>query len=194
MYHRVKNNLQVVSSLLNMQGRHINDPQAVRLLKDSASRVQAMALVHEQLYRSKDLGKISCRTFLEELAARVTEAYAPAARNVRLITHADDLELRLDRAVPCALILNELIANAFTHAFEHDAGGTIHATVEGLPDGRAHLVVADDGRGLPASFSIAAMPTLGMCIVVTLARQLNGDLTCSSDSGTRCGVVFDREP
>ena len=193
VYHRVKNNLQIVSSLLNMQGREINDPEALRLLRDSANRVQAMALVHEQLYRSDDLGKISCRELVEQLAARLTEAYAPASRNVRVVTHTDDLELGLDRAIPCALILNELVANAFMHAYGPDAAGTIDVTLEGLAQGRAHLVVADDGRGLACDFSPETASTLGVRIVATLARQLSGELECSSDSGTRCEVVFDRE-
>ena len=190
VYHRVKNNLQVVSSLLNMQGREVRDVRSLRLFEESASRVRSMALVHEQLYRSRDLSKIVVRDFLSEFVAQISDAYAPLSRNVPIEVHADDLELGLENAVPCALILNELVANAYRHAFDENSKGLIRLELGRISHGLARLAVRDNGRGFPPDFAPERVPSLGMRIVTTLARQLGGEMRFYNDGGACVEVTF----
>ena len=160
-------------------------------IEESAERVLSMALVHDRLY-ARGEGRIAARELLDQLATRLSQVHAAAES--RVVAHADDLEIALEWAVPCALILNELAANALRHAYEPGIGGTVRLSMERLPDGRACIAVADDGKGLPAGFSPRDATSLGMRIVVSLARQMGGELACRGDRGTRCEVVFDPGP
>jgi PAS domain S-box-containing protein len=125
IHHRVKNNLQMVSSLLNLQARAVDDPHLRALLHDSRQRLQAMALIHEALYQAHDLALVPFGTYVRQLTAQLFRAYGGEARRIRLIVHADPLDLEIDKATPCGLILHELLANAFTHAFPDGRPGTI---------------------------------------------------------------------
>jgi PAS domain S-box-containing protein len=192
IYHRVKNNLQVVTSLLSLQGQRTTDERARALLQDSANRVESIALVHAQLYRSGDLSNIDMREYLPQLVAALAEAHALSGRRVALHVEADGVALGIETAVPLGLIVNELVSNAFKHAFAGDGGGALTVTLRQVDAQHCEFAVADDGRGLPAGFDPTRLRSLGMQLVVSLAEQLEGTLdfgACGS-AGTCVRVRF----
>jgi PAS domain S-box-containing protein len=191
IHHRVKNNLQLVSSLLNMQGRQLVDEHFKDALAECQGRVQAIALIHERLYRSKDLAFVQFGEYVQSLAGDVFHAtgYSPGA--IALEIAIDDISLPVDRAIPCGLVLNELITNAVKHAFPGGAGGTLRVGLARTAPGRVKLVVADNGKGLPAGFDIQTATTLGMQLVATLAEQLDAALEVHGHGGVTVTLEFD---
>lgn len=190
IYHRVKNNLQVVASLLNMQGNSTPDPELRGLLQESANRIKAMGLVHQQLYRSNSLGRIAFADYLRQLGQQIAQTYHSASCRVRLFTESAPVELAVETAIPCGLIVNELVSNAYKHAFAADAQGEIRVGLAQLADGQIRFTVSDDGCGLPAGFRPEQTPSLGMRLVLTLVQQVGGTLRCESGAGTRFEFVF----
>lgn len=192
IYHRVKNNLQVVSSLLVLQSNNTQDAAARAMLEDSANRVKSMALVHEQLYQSGDLVRIAFATYVNQLIAHLKETYGHDG-GVSLRTDIEDVELGIETAVPLGLIINELISNAYKHAFS-DAGarGEIRLRLRHLDDGFLELSVTDAGKGLPADFNPRRSRSLGMRLVVSLTEQLEGTFSFGPGEagGTRFAVRF----
>jgi two-component sensor histidine kinase len=192
IYHRVKNNLQVVASLLNMQGRQVADAGMKELLAESANRVKSMALVHEQLYRSGDLSNISLAEYLKQLIEYIAHAHQPLSARVPVRLEAAGLKLGIETAVPLGLMVNELVSNAYKHGYGPQAArGEIVLRMEALEDGRVRLEVMDDGRGLPEGFDPKAASSLGLQLVLTLAQQLGGELRHASSAGrTSFEVLF----
>jgi PAS domain S-box-containing protein len=191
--HRVKNNMQVLSSLLNFQASFIKDPAALRTLQESRDRIRTMALVHEKLYKAPDLSRIDFGEYLENLSAILIDSYAVARGRVRLALDVRDSFLSLSSGIPCGLIVNELVSNALKHAFPDGRSGTIR--VELQPDGERsfHLVVADDGIGLPAGTGFATAATVGLQIVGMLVEQLGGRIESAGPPGTEIRVFFTDE-
>lgn len=187
--HRVKNNLQVVSSLLSMQAHAAKDPSVHALLSDSADRVRSIALVHEQLYKAKSLSQISYPAYIEQLVAYLSNAYDPQSRRVPIRTEIDDLSFSVESAVPLGLIITELVANAYKHAFPGDAAGEIRVSLRGLPNGLVQLVVRDTGCGLSPRKEGSAS-SLGLRLVGSLADQLDGRLEASSPGGACFELTF----
>ncbi|MFM9969112.1 MAG: sensor histidine kinase, partial [Burkholderiales bacterium] len=192
IYHRVKNNLQVVASLLNLQSRGISDGVAKQLMNDSASRVKSIALVHEQLYRSSDLSKISLKQYLEQLTSHLQQMNRQIATQSRITLAIDPVELNIDMAIPIGLVVNELVSNAYRHAFAgRPLGGEICVRVTRLPREFICLEVEDDGCGLPEGFAPDNGSSLGLRLVVTLAQQLGGELEWGRGrSGARFAIQF----
>ena len=190
IYHRVKNNLQVVSSLLNMQGRGVTDPAMKQMLDDSSNRVKSMALVHEQLYRSNDLSKIRFGDYVKQLVSHLMYAHRALSQTASVRTDVGEIDLGVETAVPCGLILNELISNAYKHGHGEGAQGEILLRVERAGDGRLRLLVRDGGRGLPPAFDARASDTLGLRLVVALVDQLEGELRWGSEGGAWFEVLF----
>ena len=147
IHHRVKNNLQIVSSLLYLQEDAMQDPKGVEILRESQNRVKSMALIHEQLYGTDNLAKIDFGRYVHSLAANLFDAYGIDPAWLRLNIKADDISLGVDMAVPSGLIVNELVSNAIKHAFPQGAGGTIEIIIRILKSGQMEIVVADDGIG-----------------------------------------------
>ncbi|MDH4190075.1 MAG: PAS domain-containing protein [Betaproteobacteria bacterium] len=187
IYHRVKNNLQVVASLLTMQERGVKEHKVRQLLQDSASRVRSMAMVHEQLYQSNNLSDIRFRQYAVQLAGQLTQTNRPLSLRVPLRVEVADFQLGVEAAIPCGLILNELVSNAFKHAYAEGADGEIVIEAVMLDDGRIRMRVADHGRGLPEGFDPAHSESLGMQLVTALAAQLDAQFTY----GTRGGAWFE---
>lgn len=185
IYHRVKNNLQVVVSLLAMQARSGTRASPQALLMDSANRVKAIALAHELLYRSKDLARINFRAYMAELANHLARAHQPASAAIALRLEVAPVELGIDTAVPLGLICNELISNAYKHAFAGGVHGEIAVFLEACDDGRLGLTVSDNGCGLPADFRIEYCDSLGMRLVHSLSEQIDGELTIANEDGAR---------
>lgn len=190
VYHRVKNNLQVVHGLLRLHGRAVTDPQAAAVLLESSQRVRAMALVHEMLYGSRGLDRIELGSYVSKLADQLVASHMQA-RRVSLVTELEPIAVGLSTAIPCGLILNELVSNALKHAFVDDRPGEIRIGLQRVDGGAIRLVVSDNGRGLPAEFLPGERSTLGMELVSTLTGQLGGTLVSTSDGGARFILTFE---
>jgi len=195
VHHRVKNNLQVISSLLRLQASNSPSPEAVRLFHESENRIQSMALIHEQLYRSGDLARIDFRDYVDGLTRNVLASAGEVGRPVKLTLDIEPVSLDVDVAIACGLVLNELLSNALKHAFPEGQGGTISIAFH-CADGSATLVVADDGIGLPASRGHEHPGTLGQRLVAALVRQLRGTSSIDGKRGTRFTLTFpfDEQP
>ncbi len=190
IHHRVKNNLQVVSSLLNLQSRSISDEQARRFFKESQHRVHSMALIHEQLYESGDLSRIDFPTYIGQLVAYLFRAYGVSTSRVRMKTRIEDLRFEVDMAVPCGLIVNELVSNSLKYAFPDGRQGEIHIDFKKGPGERATMVVGDDGIGFPPGVSLLNTRTLGLRLVRSLAQQLGGEAELENRSGAQVVIQF----
>jgi PAS domain S-box-containing protein len=189
VHHRVKNNLQVISSLLNLQTRQTEHSEAVRALRDSQSRIHSMALIHEQLYRSDNLANIDFAEYVRQLTAQVCRSLGAAARNVSVRVEVDPTPLSLDQAVPCGMIINELFTNAMEHAFPQGGGGEIAVSFRDR-NGRRELTVSDNGVGLNTTNDNESSESLGLKVVQALCVQLGGELRLEHDHGTQCTILF----
>ncbi|MES1183117.1 MAG: MASE1 domain-containing protein [Myxococcales bacterium] len=190
VHHRVKNNLQIVSSLLNLQAGQLADPVARQVFAETQSRIQAIALVHEKLYQSDSLSAFSFRDYLSELVTALDRAQNGGGRGIALRVECDDLELSVDYAITCGLIVNELTTNALKHAFPAGRHGGIAIAVRRLDSASIELSVSDDGVGLPESVDALRTRSVGLSLVVGLARQLGASLQVIREGGTRFAVAF----
>ncbi|MGE3175713.1 MAG: CHASE domain-containing protein [Planctomycetota bacterium] len=172
IHHRVKNNLQIVMSMLSMQQRRAADPRLREVLRDCQDRIHAMAQIHETLYRAADLTSIDLRSHVDDLCRRLIASHGLGGDRLRLELDVPPCALTLDQAVPLSLLLNELVANACKHAFAGGRSGTLRVTVRASKGRVTALSVADDGVGLPADFDLTDNRTLGMHLIAALARQL----------------------
>jgi two-component system, sensor histidine kinase PdtaS len=192
IYHRVKNNLQMIISLLRMQARALQDPAVKDALRESQDRIKSMALIHEKLHRSPDLANVNLAEYLRDLVQTLFQSYAVGSRRIDLRLDVADISLSLDELVPCGLIVNELVSNCLKHAFPDRRSGVIHVGVSAL-DGRCRVVVRDDGVGVK-DLDAAHATTLGLSLVRTLAEQLSGAVRFRTDAGTTVEIEFPIQP
>ncbi|MGR9088788.1 MAG: PAS domain S-box protein, partial [Gammaproteobacteria bacterium] len=189
VYHRVKNNLQVVSSLINLQARNVTDEATVDLLKQSADRIKAMALLHEKLYQSKDLARIDFNVYIRSLVDHLRYGYDDHSGRIKINLSIDPVELDVDTAIPCGLIINELLSNALKHAFPEDRQGEIGIDFR-QESGEFVLSISDNGIGIPNGPDMQKSASLGLQLVATLANQLMGSLALDRSGGTRFNIRF----
>ena len=189
VHHRVKNNMQVITSLLSLQSKTIKDEQALSVFQDSQNRVKSMALIHETLYQSKDLSRINFAEYLQKLVAHVSRSYRLRPEAVRVNINVNNVSLPIDMAVPCGLIINELASNSLKYAFPEDKRGEINITF-GQADAQYILCVSDTGVGLPDGFDPERGKSLGMKLVRMLTEQLCGELECRNGVGTTFEIKF----
>ena len=189
VHHRVKNNLQIISSLLNLQEGELGDTLTERRFRESQNRIRSMALIHELLYRSEDLTRIDFAEYLDQLVHHVVRSYGPAGQAVRAELSVEPENMSLDCAIPCGLIVTELVANAVEHAFPEHSGSV--AVTFRTENGRHRLSVADDGVGLPSEIDPERSESLGLKLVAALARQLGGELELAVEGGTEFTIVYD---
>ncbi len=193
IHHRVKNNLQVMSSLISLETDYITDPQAQRLFMETQSRVRTMALIHEELYQSKNLARVNFADYIYKLTNNLMQIFA-LQHNIGLKVNVDEVFLGVDTAIPCGLIVNELMTNALKYAFPNNRPGNISVSLicaeqpGQMP--RYELCVEDDGVGLPPGFDISASNTLGLQLVSILIAQLRGELAIQSENGTQFKLTF----
>jgi len=194
VHHRVKNNLQVISSLLDMQSYYTQDPQAVHALQESQSRVRAMAFVHERLYRSSDLASVDAQEYIRSIATYLFGLYAGSARCIDLSVEVEDVCLDLGTAIPCGLIVNELISNALKHAFPAggECDGKIRVALSSRGDGAMQLMVGDSGVGLPDAVAKDTGQSLGLRLVHMLTQELGGAMEVHTGDGTTIAIIFAR--
>jgi two-component sensor histidine kinase/PAS domain-containing protein len=187
IHHRVKNNLQVISSLLSLQtANRDNDPTAA--LRESQDRIRSMALIHEKLYRSDDVASIDFREYVEGLTAGLFRSYFPGP-GVRIIVEVEDVSLDIDLAIPCGLIVNELVSNSLKYAFRDGRSGEVRIGLV-REDRKYTLTVSDDGPGLPPGVDFRDTPSLGLQLVNMLVGQLEGNIEMDCSRGTRFKITF----
>ena len=192
IHHRVKNNMQVISSLLNLQAHQIEDEEIRNLFKESRDRVRSMALIHEKLYRSASLSLVDFSVYTRDLTLQLCRTYS--IENITVDMEMDSVSLTVDKAIPCGLIINELVTNSLKYAFPHgvrgDAPPVICVGLHSTPDKGYILSVRDNGVGLPEGFDIHRPTSLGLQLVNTLAEQLRGTLSVEHGKGTCVKVAF----
>lgn len=189
IHHRVKNNLQVICSLLNLQTQ-TSDLQIAEIMQESQNRVQSMALVHENLYQSKNLSKISLESYVKELTNNLLRSYRSRVSLTQINVAIPNIHLDIDTAVPCGLIINELVSNALKYAFPHHQTGVITINILEHSDQTLTLTIADNGIGLPAKMKIGQTRTLGLQMVKTLTRQISGTIAVNREAGTSFQIQF----
>jgi two-component sensor histidine kinase len=190
IHHRVKNNLQVVSSLLGLQSRAIDDDVTRKMFHESQNRVHSMVLLHERLYQSQNLSQIGCAEYMSQLAAHLFRSYGISSTRITLMLEVGKPHMTMDSAVPCGLIVNELLSNALKYAFPDGRQGEVRIILQDGPEGRTRLVVCDDGVGLPRDVNIWNSRSLGLRLVRTLAAQLDATIELKSEGGTEVQLVF----
>lgn len=191
IHHRVKNNLQVIASLLSLQAGGAQDPAAREMLRESQNRVRSMALIHEELYRGGDLARVAFSRYLSGLTAQLVRTYRTVSHSAELVLEVDDdVAVDLDRAIPCGLIVNELVTNALKYAFTNGRPGRLLVSLTRYPGNLLRLTVADDGPGLPAGLDWRNTETLGLQLVTTLAEQLGGTVTLDQSEGAAFSIIF----
>ena len=195
IHHRVKNNLQIISSLLNLQSIYIDDEQLLTMFVESQNRIRSMALVHERLYRSPNIAQIEFGTYIRQLTQQLLGTYRSELDQVALqIDVQEDVALAIDEAVPCGLILNELVSNALKHAFPGGRAGEICVALHRQDRERAILSVRDDGIGFPEDLDLYGTDSLGMQLVTTLVDQLDGTIELDRRGGTTFRIEFTVPP
>ena len=195
LFHRVKNNLQVVSSLLNLQSESLTDEQAREMFREGRHRIHSMALIHERLYQAKDLARIDIKQYVHDLASELFFAYGVSAERIRLAVdvNTDGAIIDIEKAVPLGLIINELLTNALKYAFPDGRAGEMTVRIEPAPGNMLKLTVADDGVGLPAGIDVNDPATLGLQLVSTLAEQLRGSLEARPQPGAAFTITFPKQ-
>lgn len=197
IHHRVKNNLQIISSLLNLQSRSIQDAATRTLFQDSQNRIQSIAFIHEKLYQSRDLAQVDFSQYIQTLCIHLFRSYGASFQRISLNLHIDDIFLSVDTAIPCGLIVNELVCNALKHGFPPHGTGAIEITLHRtFQEGDDHskrefmMRVGDNGVGFPREVDFRKTRSLGMQLINTLVKQLKGTIELDGSSGTAFQIVF----
>jgi two-component sensor histidine kinase len=190
IHHRVKNNLQIISSLLRLQSRSISDPDYRRIFMESQDRVQSMALMHEGLCESRDLGDVDFQGYVNKLVNNLFLSYGIDKSRVGFRSEIASVSIGIDSAVPCGLIINELVSNSLKHAFPGHGTGEIGMALKSKAGEYFELVVWDNGIGIGKDFNLEKTRTLGLRLVTTLVRQLRGKITLGDGPGTRLVISF----
>ena len=194
IHHRVKNNLQIISSLLKLQSKYIGDERALDAFKESQNRVKTMALIHERLYRSRDIGKINFHDYVNALISNLEKTYNINRERVDFVIRIEKIELDIDTAIPCSLMINELVSNSFKHAFGGKEKGKVNIQMKSVADDCYELVVSDNGKGIPGDIDFRNTESLGLQLVVTLAEQLEASIDLDRSEGTRFTLRFKKSP
>lgn len=192
IHHRVKNNLQVISSLLRLQSRHIKDPNALQIFKESQNRVSSIALVHEKLYNSKDMACVNFAEYIRDLTGDIIHFFRTDTQRIKLDLDLEDVKLNIETAIPCGLIINELITNSLKHAFISEEEGEIYIGIHKIGENKDKimLTVADNGRGIPAQLDISKVDSFGLQLVTNLAKRIAGNINVDRENGTRVEIIF----
>ena len=191
IHHRVKNNMQVVSSLLNLQASQTEDPVTRGMLEESRQRVRSIALIHEKLFRSANLADVDFASYLKSVADELLRTFGRP--EVTCILDLEPIQLEIDKAIPVGLIVNELLTNTLRHAFPPGTKGTARVTLHATSAEDVELVVQDDGVGFPGGLDGVSANSIGLAIVRTLVEQLHGTMTIEARRGTTCTIRFKRE-
>ena len=189
IHHRVKNNMQVIVSLLKMHGRRTEDKQLGAIFEDCRDRINAMSLIHESLYQSEDLAKIDFEIYLKKLCKNLDKAYDATSRKISLKVQQCDVTLNMDQGIAIGMVIAELVSNSFKHAFPTGKGGSVSISLSNLDENEVELIIQDSGRGLPEDFDIMNTQSLGLKLVVAaVTRELAGSIRVGQNNGT-CFII-----
>lgn len=189
VHHRVKNNLQVISSLLNLQSDFVEDKNALKILKESQNRVKSMSYIHEILYQTNEFGKIPFENYLKSIFYNLVDSYSKVGVNISVEVNFEDVNVDLDTSIPCGLIVNELVSNSLKYAFEGQTDGSIIMTCKNV-DNKIQLSIKDNGKGFPEDFNVETSQSLGMQLVYALVEQIDGIITIINNNGTEFLITF----
>jgi PAS domain S-box-containing protein len=191
IHHRVKNNLQVISTLLDLQSKYVKDERVAVMFKESQNRIRSMAFIHEKLYLSKDLGMIDFAEYVQDLAVNLFRSYGVNSDTIRLKINAFDAFLSIDTAIPCGLIITELVSNSLKYAFPSGRTGEVYVNLSSYNDGEFVLIVGDSGAGFPKDLDFENTKSLGLKLVATLVKQqLKGTIDMHTNGRTEFRIVF----
>jgi len=191
VHHRVKNNMQIIQSLFKLQVRNVDDEKIHRILRDAGNRIRSMSLIHEKLYRSKDLVKINFNEYIVNLARDLYQSYRTSTNQIRFRVDCGDISLDINIAIPCGLVINELITNSLKHAFPGDKSGEINIIFKSLDDDRFSLVFSDNGIGIPDEIDFKNTDSFGLHLVNILVEgQLMGEIELDRKYGTKFLIKF----
>jgi len=192
LHHRVKNNMQIISSLLNLQSREIKDPKVIEMLQEGRNRIHSMALIHEKLYRSKDFSCIDFMDYVKNLSAQLFRSYKIDAHAVKTNVAVDPIPIDINTAVPLGMVINELVSNSLKHAFQDGSKGLISISLtQEKKNRKIILTVEDDGVGMPEHINTQQAGSFGLELINTLVRQLDGTISWSGEKGTCVRIAFD---
>ncbi|MGC9517191.1 MAG: histidine kinase dimerization/phosphoacceptor domain -containing protein [Methanomicrobiales archaeon] len=189
IHHRVKNNLQIISSLLNLQSNFIEDQEYLSVFRESQNRIKSMALIHEQLYQSRDLTHINFEEYMNDIVNHLIHAYATDLRRINITKNIENVSMGIETAIPCGLIINEIVSNALKHAFPHNKSGEIKIEFKSQ-DEEYYLKISDNGIGLPPDFDINKSKSLGLKLVNILITQIDGTLEINRTGKTEFKIKF----
>jgi two-component sensor histidine kinase len=192
VHHRVKNNLQVISSILNLQSSFVTDEKILDILEESRNRIRSMAIIHENLYQTSNFSSINFTNYLGNLTRDLISSYQVETDKVELKLDLQQVGLVLDQAIPCGLMINEIITNALKYAFPNGKKGTVNISMTEEKE-IVTLRIEDNGIGLPKGFNYLESETLGLQLVATLVEQLEGELVLESDGGTKYCITFEKQ-
>ncbi len=190
IHHRVKNNLQVISSLLRLQSRFIKDQNSIDIFKETQNRVRSIAILHEKLYQSDNLAKIKIDEYVKILAEDLMYFYELEESNINMILDIDDVSLNIETAIPCGLLINEMVANSLKYAFPNQKNGEIKIELHSNNEDQFNLTVSDNGVGIPEEIDPEKAETFGMQLIKYLTKQLKGTIELDNNNGTKYQLKF----
>jgi PAS domain S-box-containing protein len=194
IHHRVKNNLQTVSSLLDLQAESISEPKSLEAFRSSQSRIKSMALIHERLYKSENLSEIKACEYIKNLVEYLEGTYQSPSREIEITTEIKDHYLDLDVAIPCGLIINELVSNSMKYAFQQNHKGKIKVSLQTDNEENLVLTIKDNGVGMTLNFRTLNPQSLGLELVKLMVKQLNGKMAIDGTAGTKISITFPQHP
>lgn len=189
IHHRVKNNLQIISSMLKMQSVYIKDPKALEYFKDSQNRVKSMSLIHESLYQSEDLSKIDLGRYIKKLTNQLIRSFKDLHKDINMNLDIDDISFNINKTIPLGLLINEIVSNSFKYAFVHKDKGNINISLK-KKDELYSLIISDDGSSIPEDFDLENSESFGLHLVNALTSQLHGQLVLERSHGTNFKIEF----
>jgi PAS domain S-box-containing protein len=188
IHYRVKNNMHIISSLLNLQIQHVHEEESENVLKDTQGRLDTMAMVHKNLYESSSFTNLNFKDYVEKLVFEILSSHRVNSGTIETELDIEDIEMNMETAIPCGLIINELVTNSVKHAFP-ELKGTIRIELKSFQD-ELELIVADNGIGLPKNIHLKITETIGLQLVYSLVNQLNGKLKLDMSNGTEFKITF----
>ena len=198
IHHRVKNNIQVISSMLSLYTNYIKDEQYAEMFNELKNRIHTMSLIHEKLYLAKDTKQINFRDYIQELVNNLFQFYEKTAKQINTNIEIQKISLGLDSAIPCGLIINELVSNVFKHAFKEGMTGEVKIYLKSEllnnGDNRITIIVADNGLGFPSEIDFKNTQTFGLLLVNTYVEQLGGTIELNTENGSEFKIVFNEHP
>ena len=190
IHHRVKNNLQIISSLIVLQDQYVKDERVLHIFKDFQNRIKAMALIHEILYKSENLNKIDLSKYMKNLVNNLFKAYSVNSRQIKLQLKIENIDFNLNKAISCGLIVNELVSNSLIHAFSKNDVGKIIVTLKKTKNNRILLDVYDNGIGFPKDVDYRNSDTIGLKLIYTITKQMDGNITIERNNGTHFIITW----